>query len=74
MNDAARSRHPLHIAGSEISGVPAIIFMTQAPIEHVRHRLEPTVRMGREAGQILVRNIRIKLIKHQKWVVVQAAD
>jgi len=62
MNDAARRRHPLHIARTKVTAVTEVIFVAHVAIEHVRDGLEAAMRMGGKTGDVIVWVIRIELI------------
>src|ERR1700674_2675171 len=68
MNDAARGRHPLHVAGLEIAAVAEVILVPHVSVEHVGDGLEAAMRVRREAGDVVLRIVRIELIEHQERI------
>ena len=54
VDDALGGSHPLHAAALQQADVAQVVFMAHAAFEHVGHGLEATVRVGREAGDVVV--------------------
>src|SRR5882724_1990177 len=73
VDDTARRRHPLYVAGTEVAAIAEVIFMAHAAVEHVGNGFEAAMRMCREAGHVVVRVIGIKLVEHQKRIYILAA-
>ncbi len=71
MHDATASGHPLHAAGAQQPAVALVVTMAHAARKHVGHRLEAAMRVIREAGQIIVRVVRTKLVEHQERIDVR---
>ncbi len=73
VDDAARRRHPLHVAGAEIPAVAQMILVAHVAVEHVGDRFESAVRMRWEARDVIVRVIGVELIEHQERIHILAA-
>jgi hypothetical protein len=73
MDDAARGRHPLDIAGTQVPAIAHVVLVAHMPVEHVGHRLESAMRVRRKSREVIVGIVRIKLIEHEERIDVQAA-
>ena len=68
VHDAARCAHPLHAAGPEVAFVAAVVLVLHAADHHVGHRLEASMRMRREARDIVRRFLGTELVEHQERI------
>src|SRR5207237_6242235 len=72
MDNAAACRHPLDVAGFELSFVSLRILMTEASGEHICHCFKATVRMIRSALRLARRYVhRTHLVEQQKWIEIR---
>ena len=60
--------HPLHAAVGEQALVARVVAMAHAPGDHVRHRLEPAVRMVRKAADVVLGIVGAERIEHQERI------
>ena len=70
VNDATARCHPLHIAGTDDAAVAHAVAMRHGPRQHVSDRLDSPVRMPREAGQIVLRNVVTEIVQQEKRIEV----
>jgi hypothetical protein len=68
VHDAARGAHPLQAGRAEIAFVDVVVFVFHPAGEHVGHRFEPTVRVRREAGNVVARLVGAELVEHQERI------
>ena len=68
MQDAAARSHPLHIARAEAAAVAEAVAVLDAAGEDVGDRLDPAVRMPREALEIIVRPLVAKVVEEQERI------
>ncbi len=68
VDDAAPGGHPLHAALLEIAFVTQVITVLHVPFHQVGDGLEATVRMGREAGHVVVRIVGGERVQHQERI------
>src|ERR1700733_5022540 len=73
MDDAARGGHPLYVAGRKVAAVAEVILVPHVTVEHVGDGLEAAMRGGREAGDVILRIVRVELIEHQERIDLKAA-
>lgn len=72
-DDAAPGDHLLSVAAAHMAGVAQVVTMLKIAFQHVGDRLETPVRMGRKAGDEVVRTVGSKLVEHQNRVQPLAA-
>src|SRR6266446_3669136 len=70
VQDAAAGGHPLHVASSHLAFVSEAIAVLDRAGEHIRDRLNPTVRMPRKSGQVIFRVVVAKIVQQQKWIEI----
>ena len=68
MDDAAPRGHPLDIAGGDGAAVAHAVAVLDGPGEDVGNGLDPAMRMPRESGQIILRDIIAKIIEQEERV------
>ncbi len=68
VNDAAAGGHPLRAAGDDLAAVAHVVLVAHAALEQVGERLEAPVRMGRKAGNVVVRVVGADLVEHEKRI------
>jgi hypothetical protein len=68
MDDAAPGGHPLHRARLQVAAVAQMVLVQHVAVEHVGDRLEATVRVVREAGEVIVRVVGEELVEHEERV------
>src|SRR5205823_5528272 len=68
VQNAAASRHPLHIAGGHLALVAQAIAMLDRTGQHVGDGLNPTMRMPRKSSQVVLRILIAKVIQQEKWI------
>ena len=72
MDDAAPGRHPLRTAGEQVAAIAEMILVQHVSVEHVRDRLEATVRVARKTGDVVVGVVGGKLVEHQEGIKTDA--
>src|SRR5262249_31399419 len=70
MEDAAASGHPLHVTHRHPALVAQAIAVLHRAGEHVRDRLDATVRMPREAGEVIARVLVPEIVEQQEGIEV----
>jgi hypothetical protein len=79
VDDAAPGGHPLGAAAAQVAGVAQVVLVLEIAFQHVGDGLEAPVRVGREAGDVVVRVVRGELVEHQEgsrrspWLLAEAA-
>src|ERR1017187_1787738 len=68
MNDAATSRHPLHVAGGNRAMVPHTVAVLHASSQNIGDRLDAAVRVPGKSGDIVFRNVIAEIIEQQERV------
>src|SRR5579864_1438325 len=70
VNDAAAGGHPLHITSADHAVVAHAVAVGYGSGQHVRDRLDSPVRMPRESGQIVLRNIVAEIVEEEEGIEV----
>src|SRR5581483_11933698 len=68
MQNAAASRHPLHVAGCHSALIAKAVAMSDLAGQHIGDGLDATVRMPREAGEVIGRILVAKVIEQEERV------
>ena len=68
MNDTPTGCHPLDAATPEVARVAQMIFVAEMAVQHIGNGLEPTVRVRRETGDVVVGVVSRKVIEHQERI------
>jgi hypothetical protein len=68
VDDAARRRHPLHAARLDHAFMALVVAVAHAPGDHVGHGFKAAMGVGREAGDIVARIVRVEFVEHQEGV------
>src|SRR5262245_14280371 len=70
MDDPPSRRHPLDITGGDRALVSEAVAVLDGAREDVRDRLDSTVRMPREAGQVVLRPIVAEVIEKEERIEI----
>src|SRR5207248_2129222 len=70
MNDAAAGGHPLHIAGADDAVISHTVTVVYRPGQDVGDRLNAAMRMPRETGKIIFRDIVAEVIQQEKRIEI----
>src|SRR5215471_9071120 len=70
MDNAAAGSHPLHVARRDGAPIPHAVAMLHRPRENVRNRLDPTMGMPWETGEILLRNVVAEVVEEQERIEI----
>src|SRR5580658_7051480 len=68
MNNAASRRHPLHVSRRDRSMIPHAVAMLHGAGENVGDRLNTAMRVPRETGKVILRDIVAKIVEQQKRI------
>ena len=68
VNHATPGCHPLHTTTFQHGFIPQMVTVAHAPIQHIGNGFKTAVRVGREAGNVIIRIIREEIIQHQKGI------
>ena len=68
MDHATTGRHPLHATAFQQAFVPRAVTVQHAAGQHVGDGLEATMRMVGKAGNVVIRLVAAKGIKHQEGI------
>src|SRR6516225_1330182 len=70
MNDAASRSHPLHVPCPYGTAVSHAVAVFHGAGENVCDRLDPAMRMPREARQIVRGHIIAEIVEEEKWIII----
>ena len=70
MNDAAAGCHPLDIAGGNCAAVAKAVGVFDRAGQHIGNRFDAAMRMPREAGQVVLRDVVAKIIQQQERIEI----
>src|SRR5262249_1578797 len=70
MNDPAARGHPLNVPGANRPAIAHAVAMLDRPGEDVGNRLDPAMRVPREPGEVIRRDVVAEVVEEQEWVVV----
>ena len=68
VHDSAARRHPLHVAGAQLSLVAEAVAVLHRSGEHIGDRLDAAVRVPGKSGAIIVRTIVAEIVEQQKRI------
>ena len=71
MNDAAAGGHPLDVAGGDGAAIAHAVAMLHGAGQHVSNGLNAAMRMPRETGQVVLRNIVAEIIEQKEWIEIR---
>src|SRR5258708_21365755 len=73
MDDAAASRHPLHVAGGDGALVAHAVAVFDRTSKNVGDGFNATMRMPRKSREKIRRDVVAKVVEQQKWIVLRRA-
>ena len=68
VQDAAAGGHPLHVAGTERTGVAEAVLVLDGSREHVGDGLDAAMRMPGEARPVVVRTVVAEVVEQQERI------
>src|ERR1022692_1127351 len=70
VDDPPARRHPLDVAGADGTAVPHAVAVLDGSGEDVCDGFDAAVRVPREAGQVIARNVVAEIVQQEEWVEV----
>src|SRR5262249_38610926 len=61
-------RHPLHVAGSELTPISQTVAVIDASRQHIGDRLDPAVGMPGKSSAIVFRTIVAEVVEQKEWI------
>ena len=68
VQDAAAGRHPLHVARAKAAAIPEAVAVIDGARKDVGDRLDPAMRMPREAGEVVIRAVVAEIVEQEERV------
>src|ERR1700723_3569834 len=70
MNDTAARRHPLNVTGGNSTAVAHAVAVFDGSCQDIRDGFDAAMRVPREPGQIILRNIVAEVVEKKEWIEV----